>query len=310
MMKYQPLGTLTSSRLGFGCWQLGGSHWGKVDPKECMKAVSLAVDLGINLFDTAPLYGAGKADQRLLEALGEKRHDVIIATKAGVERKGKQARSLLSSAHLKRDIEASLKRLKIDSIPLLQIHWPCDQQTPLEETFSTLARMREKGVIQNIGVCNYSAVELLEMQKYAPIVSTQHAYSMLRRECEAELIPFLQKQGIAAIAYEVLCRGLLSGKYRIAPQFPRSDLRAHDPRFQGRMFQQHQLLIHNLSTAARKLQISMPAIPIAWSLKRMNFALVGIKNREQLLENHKAMALLHKPKALHIIDQILQWIHK
>ena len=304
-MKYTKLGSFSSSILGFGCWQLGGEYWGDVDIAACMKAIGLAIELGINLFDTAPLYGNGLADQRLVEALGPKRHDVIIATKVGVDTRGQHARSLLTRQFLEQDIAHSLKRLKLESIPLLQVHWPCDSNTPIEETFSTLAQYQEKGDIQAIGVCNYPAKSLSEIQKYVSLVSTQNAYSMLRREIEAKLLPISKKNTISSIGYEVLCRGLLTGKYQVQTTFPASDLRSHDPRFQGNWLQKNRVLVDNLQQAAKKLRIPTSAIPIAWSLQRVDIALMGIKTGKQLLQNHKALALLNKPKILSVIESIL-----
>ena len=173
-----------------------------------------------------------------------------------------------------------------------------------------LAKLRKKGDIQNIGICNYPAAALSEIQQYTPIISTQNAYSMLRREIEAELLPEVKKQKISIIAYEVLCRGLLSGKYRTHTHFPSSDLRAHDPRFHGLRFHQNQRLVHNLRKVSQKLNIPTPSIPVAWSLQRIDIALVGIKSRQQLLENYKALSLLKNPKILQIIDSIVGLINQ
>ncbi|MEC7985616.1 MAG: aldo/keto reductase [Myxococcota bacterium] len=304
-MKYTKLGSYSASVLGFGCWQLGGKYWGDVDVAQCMRAIERAVELGINLFDTAPIYGEGLADRRLVQALGSKRHDMIIATKAGVDMRGEHARSYLNPSFLEEDIALSLRRLQIESIPLLQIHWPCESKTPLEETFTTLARLQEKGDIQCIGVCNYSTSDIKEIQQYVSLTSTQNAYSMLRREIEDTIIPVAHEHNLTTIGYEVLCRGLLAGKYQSQPTFPSTDLRSHDPRFQGDWLRRNQFLVHQLIRAANKLDVPTCALPLAWSLKRVDIALMGIKNTEQLLQNCQSLRLAGKERILSLVEAIL-----
>ena len=237
-MIYRPLShdSLHPSLFTFGCWPLGGKYWGQIDVPQIERAIHAALEIGITCFDTAPLYGDGLADQRLAKALGHQRHNVIIATKVGARTIGAHAQSDLSASFVRLDVEQSLKRLDIESIPLLQVHWPCEQGTPLEETFGALCDLQQEGKIQHIGICNYTAADVAKIQNICPIVSLQTPYSMIRREFELELQPICQRYNIGVLAYEGLCRGLLSGKYRVPPTFSPPDLRAHDPRFKQGWF--------------------------------------------------------------------------
>ena len=151
---------LNVSVVGMGCWAIGGKWWGDdVNDDNSIACVRAAVESGVNFFDTAPLYGHGHADEILVRALGSKRHDVVIATKVGIRFQGTtgHAQSDLSKKHIREDTEVSLKRLKLDSIPLMQIHWPCELGTPLEESMEALLELQMEGKIQHIGVCNYNA---------------------------------------------------------------------------------------------------------------------------------------------------------
>jgi len=148
---------LDLSVVGFGCWALGKQYWGDdVDDETSSRAIHAALDEGINWFDTAPLYGEGHADTVLVDALGTKKHDVIIATKVGVRLggDGEHASSDLRPDHIVTDTEQSLKRLGLESIDLLQVHWPCEHGAPLDDTLAALEDLRSKGHIRHYGLCN------------------------------------------------------------------------------------------------------------------------------------------------------------
>ena len=166
-MEYTTLGQtgFRVSRIAFGCEQLGGYDWGKVNEKEAIAAVNRALDLGVNFFDTADVYGLGRSEENLAKALGSRRHEVIIATKAGVnweiEPRGGRARTFLDSSpkRIVEAVECSLRRLKLDSIPLYQVHWP-DQAVPVSDTMEALIKCQDQGKIQHIGYANITHTEL------------------------------------------------------------------------------------------------------------------------------------------------------
>lgn len=308
-MKYRTLpGTdLQLSALGFGCWAIGGTWWGEdVDDRRSIAAIHAALDQGINWFDTAPLYGHGHADQLLVQALGKRRHELVIATKVGVRfRLGEgHAASDLTPDHILADCEASLRRLGLDTIPLLQVHWPCERGTPIEATLEALMALREGGKIRHFGLCNYPSLELAAALAYCPeLACLQTPYSMIRREFEYGLREIVapadpSKPRLGVLAYETLCRGLLSGKFATRPRFPASDLRHADQRFAEPAWSRIQPLIGALRIVGAKLNVPPAAIAIAWALEQpgVSVAIVGAKTPEQVATNVRALELLGRTK--------------
>ncbi len=307
---------LDVSVLGFGCWAIGGLWWGDdVDDREAIAAVRAALAGGVTLFDTAPLYGHGHADELLARALGPDRQRVVLATKVGVEFGGDagrgtdHARSNLRPERLRQDVEASLRRLRTDVIDLLQVHWPCENGTPLPQTLEALWTLQEEGLVRHVGLCNYDAASVAEAQTHGRIAALQTPLSALRREAEEELLPACARQGVGVIAYEALCRGLLTGRFGpVAPRFPDSDLRARDPRFQGSSFRRASAFARDLSTAAGKLGVPASALALAWAARRpgVTATLFGAKRPAQVEENLLAARVLTgaSPRAWSVINAI------
>jgi aryl-alcohol dehydrogenase-like predicted oxidoreductase len=300
---------LELSRIGFGCWAIGKTWWGDdVDDGTSRDAICEALNLGVNWFDTAPLYGHGHSDKVLVEALGGSRHDVVIATKVGIrwDGDGKHAMSDLTSKHIVKDTEESLKRLGLECIPLLQVHWPCELQTPLEETMGALERLKEQGKVRHVGLCNYNSDGLASAESYGRVASLQTPYSIVRREFERDLMVRCEKR-VGVIAYEVLCRGLLTGKYTQEPSFPDSDLRARDDRFKGGRFLRANVLVRRLEKIAKKLKVPTSALAIAWVLRKnaVTSALVGCTNRSQIQQNVRALEILEHRKLWPLMDQVV-----
>jgi len=246
--------------------------------------VRAALDCGINWFDTAPLYGAGRADALLAEALGG---EGMIATKVGV-RQGRDghATSDLSPPHVLADAEASLKRHGREAIDLLQVHWPCEHGTPLDDTFEALDRLRASGKVRYVGVCNYDAVGLREVRRIAPWVATlQSPYSLLRRAFEGELRA--AASGMGVLGYEVLVRGLLTGKYRQVPQFGDDDMRSRDDRFHGPRFDHARGLVQDLGRVAARLHLPVSAVPLGWAPHQpgITHVIAGARSAEQVRAN-------------------------
>ncbi len=308
-MKYRTLpgSDLQLSAVGLGCWTLGGEHWG-ADPGEAAASATIhaALELGINWFDTSPIYG--RADERLVQALGARRHDVILATKVGV-RLGTDghATSDLSPAHIVADTEASLRRLGLDTLPLLQVHWPCEHGTPLAATLDALAALKAAGKLQHVGLCNFEPAALEQALVTHPglIISLQTPYSMVRREFEAGLRDLCMGTGsksqprLGMIAYETLCRGLLTGRHQdAAPSFPADDLRARDPRFHGPKWLRIRRLVQALVTVGARLDVSPAALALGWVLRQpgVSVAAVGARSPAQLGASVRALDLLAQPR--------------
>ena len=301
-----PKTDLEISAVGFGCWAIGKTYWGDdVDDASSSDAIRAALEVGINWFDTAPLYGEGHADRILAKALGPDKHRVVIATKVGVQFEGlEHAQSFLGPEWLERDTEASLRRLGVDCIDLLQVHWPCESDTPFEETMACLERLRDSGKIRYFGLCNYPASDVREAAKSDGMVSLQTPYSLLRREFEGPLRE--ASEGIGVVVYEPLCRGLLSGKYTRPHSFPDSDMRSWDERFQGARFQHAVRLVADLKRVGARLDVPTAAVAIGWAIAQpqITAAIVGAKRPSQVHENARAAEVCTHPNAIGVIDKI------
>lgn len=290
--------SLELSAIGFGCWAIGGKWWGPTDDSESGRAVSRAVDLGINWFDTAPLYGYGHADRVLTEALGSRRHEVVIATKVGPRwDESEHAVCDLSPANIQRDVEESLARLRLDTIPLVQVHWACERGTPLGESIGALEQLRSAGKLLHFGLCNYAVADVAAARRHGGICSLQRAFSMVRRELEREL-DAVARENVGLLVYETLCRGLLTGKFTEPPAFPDSDMRARDDRFREPGFSRISALVDALRILARRLDTTPAAVAIAWTLSRpaVTAAIVGAKTAEQVDDNVRAVELMGRKK--------------
>ena len=286
---------LDVSRIGFGCGPLGGSDWGPFDERESMAAVSRAVDLGITFFDTADVYGLGRSERLLSRALAERRHDVVIASKCGVNWEqppaGKRARTFLDSSP-KRVVEAlehSLRRLRVDTIPLYFVHWP-DPDTPLADTVEALVRCQDAGKIRHIGLSNFSAFQIREVCATTRVAAVQVQYSLIDRSAEREILPCCQELGISAITYGSLAQGLLVGKYDAETRFGLNDLRRHLQHFKGEELQSNMAIVNRLRGSATQLQKSPGQLAMRWALDNPGVAsiIVGIKSRDQLEHNVEA----------------------
>jgi aryl-alcohol dehydrogenase-like predicted oxidoreductase len=276
---------LTSSRVGLGTWAMGGWMWGGSDAKESIATVRDAVERGITLIDTAPVYGFGQSEEIVGQALasGGIRQQVIIATKCGLGWKdGKPYRDSRPDK-LRRGVEDSLRRLKTDAIDLMQVHWP-DIESPMEETARTLEDLRREGKIRAIGVSNFSPAQMVLFRSLAPLASVQPPYNLFEREMEADILPYSERTGLTLLCYGALCRGLLSGKLTVDSKFAGDDLRKVDPKFQQPRFGQYLAAAEELKTLAReRFGKSLLALAVRWVLDQgPTIALWGARHPGQL----------------------------
>lgn len=235
-MKYKKLGNsnMNVSILGFGCWATSKQGWKDVNQKEAIITLEKAYDKGINLFDTAPIYGFGKSEEILGEVFSSVRKKIYIATKAGLRWSefGKVEHNLKRDSILF-EVENSLNRLKSDYIDLYQVHWP-DQNTEIQETMETLIELRKNGVIKNIGVSNFNIKELENQVVKNEIVSVQQQYNLLQNSVEDDILPFCEDNDIAFLAYSPLAQGLLSGKVQEGYSFGKGDIRRFNSLFKDK----------------------------------------------------------------------------
>jgi aryl-alcohol dehydrogenase-like predicted oxidoreductase len=273
-----------ASRVALGTWAIGGWMWGGSDEKDAVSTIHAALDLGINVIDTAPAYGFGRAEEIVGKALAAgRRANTIIATKAGLEwRDGKVFRNS-SPARLRTELEDSLRRLQTDIIDLYEVHWP-DESVPLEETAATLAAFLREGKIRAIGVSNFSAAQMDRFSTAAPLSALQPPYNLFEREIERDILPYAEKHGLTALCYGALCRGLLTGKITEKTTYEGDDLRKIDPKFKPPRLQQYISAVRRLDAFAKeRYGKSVLALAVRWILDAGHtIALWGARKPSQL----------------------------
>lgn len=244
---------LTPSRIGLGTWAIGGWEWGGTDDDAAIATIHRALDTGITLIDTAPVYGQGHSEQVVGKALLGKRDKAIVATKVGLEwnDRGDVFRNA-SAARVRKEIDDSLRRLQTDYIDVYQVHWP-DLTTPFAETAGVLDDLRKAGKVKAIGVSNFSPEQMDEFSRYVPLRTVQPPYNIFEREAENEVLPYAMTHSLCALTYGALCRGLLSGRMTEGTVFHSNDMRAgEDPKFQPPRFRQYLRAVESLDTLARE----------------------------------------------------------
>lgn len=220
------------SRIGLGTWAIGGWMWGGTEESDAVRTIHAALDSGINLIDTAPVYGFGRSEELVGKALeGGRREGAIIATKVGLDWSSGKILRNSTPARLREELEDSLRRLKTDVIDIYQVHWP-DESVPFEETARTLDAFRCEGKIRTIGVSNFSPAQMDRFRKGAPLATIQPPYNLFEREIEKDVLPYAERNGLVVLAYGALCRGLLTSKITAKTTFKGDDLRKVDPKFQ------------------------------------------------------------------------------
>ncbi len=279
--------------VGFGAWAIGGGDWsfawGAQDDNESVTAIHEALDLGVNWIDTAPVYGLGHSEEVVAKALAGRANRPYIFTKCG--RVWDETRTIgkrLTAESIRAECEASLRRLGVDAIDLYQVHWP-EPDEEVEEGWTELARLQKEGKVRWIGVSNFSVSQMQRAGNIAPITSLQPPYSMLRRDAEAEILPYAREHGIGVIAYSPMASGLLTGtwtKERHAA-LPEDDWRKHkNPLFQEPMFSHGVAVAEVLRDVGERHGASPAAVAIAWVLANsaVTAAIVGARKAGQYAE--------------------------
>ncbi len=282
------LGThIISSRIALGTWAIGGWMWGGSDDKESIRTIHAALDQGINLIDTAPIYGYGRSEEIVGEALRQRgrRESVILATKVGLDWTNGKVERNSTRQRILHELEDSLHRLQTDYIDIYQVHWP-DPLVPIEETAATIGKLYEQGKIRAIGVSNYSPVEMSRFRAIAPLHTIQPPYNLFEREIERDVLPYALDRGITALTYGALCRGLLSGAMRLDRQFANGDMRkTTDPKFQVPHFAEYLNAASKLDAFAREnYGKRVIHLAVRWLLDQpgVGVALWGARHPEQL----------------------------
>src|SRR6202158_2078611 len=207
--------SLKVSPVAIGTWAIGGWMWGGTDEAESIATIQGAFEHGINLVDTAPVYGFGRSEEIVGRAVAESRlrSHVLIATKVGLQWEGGRVSRNASRSRIMREGEDSLRRLRTDYIDIYQIHWP-DPPITIAETAGAMHMLFAQGKIRAIGVSNFSVVQMDRFRRVAPLHVLQPPYNLFERGIEADLLPYCRNNRIATFGYGALCRGLLSGRMR------------------------------------------------------------------------------------------------
>ncbi len=254
-MEYIPIkGTnLTASRIALGTWAIGGWMWGGTDETESIRTIHAALDKGINLIDTAPVYGFGVSEEIVGKAIEQRGHreKVVIATKVGLEWHNGSVSRNSSRGRIRQEIQDSLGRLRTDYIDIYQVHWP-DLTVPIEETARTMQTLFNEGLIRAIGVSNYSPEQMERFMSVSELHVNQSPYSLFEQEIDRDVLPFVREKSLSELAYGPLCRGLLTGKMRPDTKFTGDDLRKSDPKFQLPRYAQYLKAVQQLDDLAQK----------------------------------------------------------
>ncbi len=276
--------------LGIGAWAMGGAgwlfSWSHQDDDASIAAIHAALDAGMNWIDTAAVYGLGHSEEVVAKALEDRKHRPYVFTKcARIWDENRQIGKSLKADSVRRECEASLRRLKVDVIDLYQIHWP-EPDEGVEEGWATLARLKEEGKVRWIGVSNFNFGQLRRAQAIAPITSLQPPYSLIRREVEEDVLPYCAEQNIGVIAYSPMGSGLLTGamtRERIA-NLPDDDWRRRGPQFQEPLVTRNLKIVEKLKEIASRHHRSAGETAIAWILGNsvISGAIVGVRSREQV----------------------------
>ncbi len=300
---------LTPSRIALGTWAIGGWMWGGSDDQDSIRTIHSALDRGITLIDTAPVYGFGHSEEIVGAALSEggRRNHVMIATKVGLDwRDGRVFRNA-SKARILKEVEDSLRRLRTDVIDIYQVHWP-DPDTPIEETAEALAGLYKAGKIRAVGVSNFSVAQMEAFRAVAPLHSSQPPYNLFEREAEKDVLPYCRDHNIATLAYGALCRGLLSGHMKADAKFTGDDLRRTDPKFRPPRFEQYLRAVEELDRFAQaRFDKRVLHLAVRWVLDRqpLSIALWGARHPGQLDPVADVMGWKLDDAALSEIDRIL-----
>lgn len=316
-MKTRALGQsgIEASVVAIGTWVMGGWMWGGADEQDSIDAVHAALDAGITLLDTAPIYGFGHSENVVGKAIKDRRDRVVLATKCGMVINAPGGRSVGRStaagpsehghleikiynrpSSIRQELELSLKRLQTDYVDLYQTHWQ-EEDTPLEDTMGELVRLKEEGKIRAIGVCNATPAQMDRYRSVGPVDSDQEQYSMIHRKMEGgsfqgedglpDQLGYCRESNIAMLAYSPLVLGLLTGKVGPEREFPENDLRSKQKRFKRENRRKIADLLAQFAPVADKHGCTMAQLVIAWTVSQpgLTHALVGARTPEQARDN-------------------------
>ena len=294
-MQYRKFGDfeLETSVIGFGGWPMGRGHYGSFDDAEVLRAIDASIDLGVNLFDTAAVYGWGEGEKLLGRALKGRRDKVVLVSKGGRQWDDPDNPQLRDSSKeaLTKGLEDSLRRLQTDYLDLYLIHWP-DESRPMSEPMEAFAEFQRQGKIRYGGVSNFSVQQMKDCMDTFPIVTNQVGYHLFDFRPEADVFPFCVENGLGAMAYGSLAHGLLSGAMTPDTRFEEDDWRRSlmafgQPLFKGDTFLQNLNKVEALKSIASEKGMTVAQLALAWIISNpaVSVALVGTRRAAEMEEN-------------------------
>ena len=312
-MQYQKLGNtnINASVITLGTWGIGGAGWGKTDYEQCEKAVNKAIELGINMIDTAPAYNDGCAERLLGHVIGRNRQDLILVTKAGTQYKNGRYIRDNSAKGIRQQCEESLRYLRTDYLDVYLVHWP-DSNIPAGETFTEMQRLKQEGKIRHIGVSNHSVDQIKEAEDYCDVEIVQDQYSMVNIREEKKLAK-LHQQGYGTMTYGSMGAGILSGKYRKIPKLDKQDMRMNFYNFfEEPYFSKIQKLLKIMdSIAENHNNAALSQIALNWSLSKLfvDTAIVGIRSEQHIIENCMCTVSQLSKEEISCLDQAVKELY-
>ncbi len=327
-MRTRPLGQsgIEASVVGFGAWAIGGWMWGGSSEREAIGAIHAALDAGVTLIDTAPIYGFGASEEVVGKALAGRRDQAVVATKCGMvfnTSKGEDkfrttALGLSEFGHIdvriynhpdsiRQEVDRSLGLLKTDRIDLYQTHWQ-DSTTPIADTMGVLLELKQAGKIRAIGVSNATVAQMDEYAVVGPLDSDQERYSMLDRELEVEQLPYCREHNVAVLAYSPMAMGLLTGKMGPDREFTAGDVRSKHPRYTKENRQRVADMLAAIRPVAERNGLTVGQLVIAWTASQpgLTHVLCGARNPQQAEENAAAGRVELSADDLREIDRVLE----
>ncbi len=313
-MNIKPYNNILPTKLVLGCEPLGGTDWGKVNKSEVYKSIRRALDFGINTFDIADVYGLGKAEMELSKVLGKDRKNAFIITKFGIRWEAPVGRNRAftyrdsSADYMNNALDASLKRLKIDTIPLYFIHWP-DSKCNLENTIEALERAKEKGKIVNYGLSNFN-IEAIPDHIFKDYSISAYQGCMNIVEAERDLKNFKKAiaHNLTTFGYGPLAQGLLSGKYNQYSNFDQSDRRFRLPHFQNGNWENNRSILDLLQILSKKYNKSISQLAIRWAFdgyKVVDCVIAGAKTPDQVEKNYGSLGFELSINDIQMINMLL-----
>lgn len=324
-MEYRSLNnsTLKLSAITFGAWAAGGWMWGKTDRNEAVEAIRASYHEGVTSIDTAPIYGQGDSESIVGEAIKDFPRDKIqLLTKFGMrwdmtkgnlafKSKNNQGEDIdiykyAGKESIIEECNDSLKRLGTDYIDLYQIHWP-DIATPIDETMEAVAELIKQGKVRHAGVCNYNTAQMAEAEQSIHLVSNQIPFSMVNRGIETETLPWCVAHNKSILAYSPMERGLLTGKITPGYNFAAGDHRAGNKFFTDESITKTNSFLQKIKPLADSKGATLAQLVLRWTLERpgITIALVGARNKDQAVQNAKAITVSLTPEEIDFINQQL-----